>query len=299
METQFVKYLQAEKRYSLYTVKAYRTDISMFFRYAFPEQKPAEWNRYSEINSQVIRGWASSMIESGWTSRSVNRKITALNTFYKYLIREGLSTENPVYKVFKPKVKKVLPKFVDAEQLVDFLDDSFKSIKYEQIRDIISLEVLYSTGMRSAELINLKIEDIDFGRNTIKVLGKGNKERLIPMLPVLADRLKIYIEFRKRFFPEAKNNFLFLTSKGRQIYAKLLYLAIKKQLTQAGFTGRRSPHVMRHSFATHLLNAGADLNAVKEMLGHANLAATQVYTHNTFEKLKKTHNKAHPRASSN
>jgi integrase/recombinase XerC len=292
LEGQFIKYLRAEKRCSEHTIKAYRTDLAIFFAYACPDKSCTDEWPYAEINTQVIRGWASSMMESGISSRSVNRKISSLSSYFKYLMKKGLLSENPAANVPKQKVNKTLPKFVDQNKLICFMETE----EYESERDSIMLEMLYCTGIRSAELINLKTEDINFGRETIKVLGKGNKERFVPMLPILADKLRVYIECRNRRFSNLENDFLFLTSKGEQLYAKHLYLTVKKQLTAAGFTGKRSPHVMRHTFATHVLNAGADLNHIKEMLGHANLAATQVYTHNTFEKLKKVHGLAHPRA---
>ena len=296
MEEQFVKYLQAEQRCSEHTVKAYRTDLTIFFAYACPERNHQDEWHYVDINAQVIRGWASSMIESGISSRSVNRKLSSVNSFFRYLMKLGLVTENPAANVSKPKINKTLPKFVDQERLTGFLDTEAQNKKYETARDAVMLETLYCTGIRSAELMNLKMEDIDFGRETIKVLGKRNKERMVPMLPILADKLRLYIECRNQCFPDISKGALFLTSKGKPMYAKQIYLTVKRQLTTAGFTGKRSPHVMRHSFATHVLNAGGDLNAIKEMLAHANLAATQIYTHNTFEKLRKAHSLAHPRA---
>lgn len=291
LQDDYKNYLRSEKRSSEHTIKAYVTDVDQFFDYA-----ELGWDAVAEVNTAVIRGWLSSLMDEGVSARSVNRKIAALNTFFHYLMRKGIVTVNPTRKITKPKINKSLPKFVDEDKFIDYLNENVCEDNYESVRDATILELFYATGMRVAELVNLTHADIDFDRQQIKVLGKRNKERLIPMTFAIEEKLKYYLEKKKLYMVRPENNFLFLTAKGTKVYPKLVYLTVKRQMTQAGFSGKRSPHVLRHSFATHMLNHGAELNGVKEMLGHANLAATQIYTHNTFEKLKKTYKKAHPRA---
>ena len=241
----------------------------------------------------------SGLIESGMSARSVNRKVASLSTFFKLMARKGIVKSGRLNSISKPKQAKTLPVFFDEDKLNRYLsenDGKKFSGGYEESRDAAIVELLYATGMRVGELVNLKVDDADFSGKKIKVTGKRNKQRFIPMIPTSEKALKKYLVEREKFVSVTENKFLFLTSKGNKIYEKAVYLIVRNRMTAAGFSGKRSPHVMRHSFATHILNNGAELNGVKEILGHAGLAATQVYTHNTFEKLKKDHARAHPRA---
>lgn len=299
MLEQFCTYLKIQKRYSEHTITAYRTDIDSFFIFAEIEPSHAD-----QVNHQLVRGWISSLLSSGKNNvklspRSVNRKIAALRSFYNYLRRNGLVQHNPMSKIITPKNSKQLPVFLKEDKLNNFLDkNTVDTNDYEALRNNTILEVLYGTGMRVSELTNLQCTDVDFSTKTIKVLGKGNKQRLVPLSAHLEVILKNYFEVRTIFCPDNQYPWLFLTSKYKQIYSKLVYLIVHNQLTAAGFTEKRSPHVLRHSFATHLLNNEADLNGIKELLGHANLTATQVYTHNSFQKMKTIYKKAHPHAES-
>jgi integrase/recombinase XerC len=292
----FCKYLIAEKRYSEHTVNAYRTDIANFFE--FSDISP---DNVAEINHQIIRGWISFLLNekkqgTKLSSRSVNRKIAALRSFYNYLRRKGIVQHNPLSKIVNPKITKQLPIFFKEDKLNNYLDKEKPEDNYESIRDTAILEVLYGTGIRVSELVNLQCNDIDFSNKTIKISGKGNKQRYIPVSAHLETILKDYLLARAKYFPDIQLTALFLTPKYKQIYTKLVYLIVHRQLTAGGFTEKRSPHVLRHSFATHLLNHEADLNGIKELLGHANLSATQVYTHNSFQKMKAIYKKAHPHA---
>lgn len=242
----------------------------------------------------MVRSWLVSLMEQNVMPRSINRKLTTLKSFYKFLIRENLVTENPMRRVISPKTSKRLPLFVDKERMKILLDQSDFGAGYPGFRDKLIVEMFYSTGMRLSELVNLKEIDLDFHNNTIKVLGKRNKERLIPFSYKFVTLLKDYLAEKERMFgvrPE-----LFLTDKGRKIYPKMVYLVVKKYLAGVTTVDKKSPHVLRHTFATHMLDNGAELNAVKELLGHANLSATQIYTHNTIEKLKNIYKQAHPKA---
>ncbi|MDR3245388.1 MAG: tyrosine-type recombinase/integrase [Prevotellaceae bacterium] len=290
---QFIRYMQTEKISSEHTVRAYRNDISDFFECAFDDGIAVDIN---EINTQIVRRWISEMIKSGLNPRTVNRKTAALSSFFKYLMRKKMILHNPVSGIAKPKVSKKLPAFISEDKLATVLDFLNAPADYSSLRDYVILETFYATGMRISELVNLKHNDLDFYLRQIKPLGKRNKERIIPMTENIRQILEEYISQKKTFFPEQKNNYLFLNSKGDRISIKSVYLRVKKCLQSGGVTGKSNPHVLRHTFATHMLNNGADLNSVKEVLGHASLAATQIYTHNTFERLKIIHNKAHPRA---
>ena len=230
------------------------------------------------------------------TPRSINRKLSTLKTYFKFLKRRKEIQENPMLKVIAPKVGKRLPVVVKEVELENLFEKINFGEGYAAVRDEMVMEMLYSTGMRRSELINLTPNDLDFFNDQVKVLGKGNKERLIPFARPLADRLKNYLEIRKDEFELGATGSLFLTAKGKKMYPKLVYNLVKKYLSQITTVEQRSPHVLRHSFATHLSNNGADLNAIKELLGHSSLAATQVYTHNSIEKLKRVYQQAHPKA---
>ncbi len=288
----FLSYLRFEKRYSPHTVTAYENDLKQF--YVFCEQAG---NRNFEIDSSMVRLWVVSLLEQGVSSRSVNRKLSTLKSFSRYLIRQGVISVNPLNKVLKPKMSKRIPSFVDEEKLNLFLDNYEFGDDYPGKRNQLIIELLYQTGMRRSELIGLKTGSINLSESSIMVLGKRNKERLIPINNELGKRLKDYMELRSQIFPTNNNDSLLLTLKAQTVYPKMIYRIITGFLKMVTTLDKKSPHILRHSFATHLLNRGADLNAIKELLGHANLSATQVYTHNTFEKLKDIYKQAHPRAT--
>ncbi len=287
---QFKKYLLYEKRYSEHTVNAYLTDVSQFNEYC--EGNNASIN---SVSRELLRQWVVQMIESGIASVTVNRKISTIKTYYKFLFRDGFITQNPTLKLSLIKKKKKLPSFVEKDNINFLLDNVEFTDDYVGIRDKLILCVFYNTGMRRSELINITIKDIDLYKKTIKVIGKRNKERLIPISDNLLNSINNYINIRADLYKN-DNELLFLTEKGKQLYPKAVYRIVNKYLNYVTNIDKKSPHVLRHTFATHMLNNGADLNAIKELLGHANLSATQIYTHNTFEKLKKVYKQAHPRA---
>jgi len=233
-------------------------------------------------------------MEKKITARTVNRKLTTLKTFYRFLIREGMVDENPMKKIISPKTARRLPVFVEKEKMDILLDEVEFREGFPGVRDRLILEMFYSTGMRLSELVNLKVTDIDFHKSTIKVLGKRNKERLIPFSKKFEGLIENYIKCKEEKFGYSPE--LFLADNGRKIYPKMVYLIVKRYLGEVTTLVKKSPHILRHTFATHLLNNGAELNAVKELLGHANLSATQIYTHNTIEKLKTIYKQAHPKA---
>lgn len=289
----FTDYLLLEKKYSALTVKAYETDLQNFIDFIKNEfgDMPIE-----EIHYSQIRSWIVFMVEDKISNRSINRKISALNGYFKFLQKVGDVKLNPLakHKALKTN-KKVQVPFSETEintviDKFDF-DDSF-----EGVRDKLIIELFYSTGIRRIELVELKLTSIDIQNKTIKVLGKRNKERLIPLLKSVLQTLTGYLEHRKQLETVVDNDYLFLTKNGVKIYETLVYRIINAYFSKASSKVKKSPHILRHSFATHLLNQGADLNAVKELLGHSSLAATQVYTHNSIAELKKVHVNAHPRS---
>ena len=236
------------------------------------------------------------MMESGISPRSINRKITALKTFYKFMIREQYLKVNPMDKVISPKVKKTLPSFVEEEKMDELLDAHNFGTDFHGTRSKLIIELLYLTGMRLSELIRLEDRHLDLYEHTIRVTGKRDKERIIPLEPEAVGIIRNYLSLRKEAFPDPATYRFFVTDRGQPLYPKFVYRVVKDYLRLVTTMHKRSPHVLRHSFATHMLNRGADLNAIKEILGHANLSATQVYTHNTFEKLITIYKQAHPRA---
>ena len=291
MKDRFLAYIQYEKRYSPHTVTAYRIDLDQFFNFLSIQYNATE---LSGIDHSMIRSWLVSLIEEGNSPRSVNRKITTLKSFYRFLLKEGLVNDNPLRKITPPKSAKKLPEFIEKVKMSLLLDEMNPGDGYCGLRDRIILEMFYNTGIRLSELINLQEKDVDFHNGTIKVLGKRNKERLIPFSQKFGILLKEYVKEKQKTFDYLPS--LFLTDSGGKMYPKKVYLIVKKYLSNVTTLDKKSPHVLRHTFATHLLNNGADLNAVKELLGHANLSATQIYTHNTIEKLKEIYKQAHPRA---
>jgi integrase/recombinase XerC len=240
----------------------------------------------------LIRSWIVSLMEQKISSRSVNRKITTLKTFYKFLLRQKVVADNPMLKIQSPKTSKRLPVFVEKEKMDILLDNIEFGNDEEGVRNKLIIEMFYSTGMRLSELINLKHKNVDLSSGQLKVLGKRNKERIIPFNNELKSKIEEYLNTQKR----KTNETLFTTADGKKMYEKLVYKIVKQYLSLVTTIDKKSPHVLRHTFATHMLNNGADLNSIKELLGHANLSATQVYTHNTVEKLKNIHKQAHPKA---
>ncbi len=287
----FLQYIRYEKRFSPHTVKAYQSDLEQFFIYL---KTTYELDEASAVIHPMIRSWMVQMMESGISARSINRKITTLKTFYRFLLRKEEITVNPMLKVQSPKTSKRLPVFIDQNKMDLLFDEKNFGKGLDGIRDRLVLEFLYSTGMRLSELIGLKDASIDSFQCQLKVLGKRNKERIIPFTNKLKGAIREYMEERNRIYPDAKA--FFITDSGKQMYPKFVYRIVTRRLAEVTTLDKKSPHVLRHTFATHMLNNGADINSVKELLGHANLSATQVYTHNTIEKLKKVYKQAHPRA---
>lgn len=287
----FVRYIAYEKRYSQHTITSYLTDLNQFSDFLesnYEEELP-------KASYPMIRDWIVSLVEAN-TPKTINRKIATLRSFYKYLMRKGVIEKDPTTKIKAPKVKKSLPVFVEEKSLHQLLDNINFDDDFSGIRDKLVLEFLYGTGMRLSELINLNSVDINPSNGTVKVLGKGNKERIIPLNNSLINSILIYNDLKKNTFNELKSNSFIVTDKGEKTYPVYIYRLVKKYLSIITSLEKKSPHILRHSFATHLLNKGADLNAIKELLGHSNLAATQVYTHNSLEKLKNIFNQAHPKA---
>jgi integrase/recombinase XerC len=286
--------LQFEKRASEHTVTAYRNDLEQFWSYiqqAFPD---SDWK---DVDTTIIRTWFITLMEAKIIPRSINRKMSALKSFYKYHIKMGVFETNPMLQVHAPKVRQRLPQFVEEKDMDKLFSADLFSTDFEGWRDRTILELFYATGMRLSELRMLTFLDVDLYNNQVKVLGKRNKERIIPFGHVFQHVFTKYVEFyTENFDTPAQNNIVFVNVKGKPLAPKTIYTIVHKYLNMITTIEKRSPHVLRHTFATHLLNRGADLNTIKELLGHSSLAATQVYTHNSIEKLKSIYQQAHPRA---
>lgn len=285
----FIDYLRFQKRMSSNTLLSYENDLNQFEEYCIGNQSNVE-----QADFHLVRGWIVEMIENKISVRSVNRKLSTLKSFYRFLIREGQVVHNPLDKIVTSKTTKRLPVFVEQGQILHLLDEIDFGEGLIALRNRLIIEMFYRTGIRLSELINLKDYDVDTAQKTIKVLGKRNKERLIPFASDFVRQIEQYRQERNDKISAAKTFFLGL--KGKKMYEKEVYRIVHKYLSMVTTLEKKSPHVIRHTFATHLLNNGADLNAIKELLGHANLTATQIYTHNSFEKLKEIYKKAHPRA---
>jgi integrase/recombinase XerC len=294
LRERFIVYIRFEKRYSDHTVKAYQSDLGQFQNYI---STLYDLDDLSQVDYQMVRSWLIELMELSISPRAINRKLSSLRSFYKFLLRENVISENPMNRVIPPKVSKKLPVFVEYDKMEMLFDKSYFTQDFTGERDYLILEMFYNTGIRLAELINIKEDDIDFQNLTVKVLGKRSKERLIPISNELKSLIYNYVLLKEQVFGITnKSDYLFVNKKGLKTYPRLIYRIVNKYLNMITTLEKKSPHVLRHTFATHLLNNGADLNAVKELLGHTNLSATQVYTHNTIERLKSIHKQAHPKA---
>lgn len=288
----FLKYLEYQKRLSRHTVLAYKTDLQQFSHFlnsTYSIDKP------EEADYGKIRAWIISLVEGNINSISINRKIACLRSFYKFLVRQEFITKDPMYKIKVLKTKKQLPSFVKEGEMLALVQHSVSGNSFNDIRNKLVLELFYATGIRLSELVTLRENNIDLRNQTIKVIGKRNKERVIPFGKVLSPLIKEYIALRNREIDRKDHGLFFVTDKGLPCYPMLIYRNIKAYLKNTS-SEKQSPHVLRHTYATHLLDKGAEINAVKELLGHSSLAATQVYTHNSMEKLKKVFDQAHPKA---
>ncbi|MFZ9046831.1 MAG: tyrosine-type recombinase/integrase [Cyclobacteriaceae bacterium] len=285
--SEFFDYLRTEKRYSEHTLVSYEKDLLQFLEFSGIQNK----SELGEVRSSVVRGWIVDLMEKDFTARSVNRKLSTLRTFFRFLMKEGVVDHNPLKTVKGPKTSKRLPSFAKTEHLeVSKMDNLFTN-DFTGVRDRLMFEFLYQTGIRSSELVGLTDDSVK--TDQIKVLGKRNKERIIPINPQLSHLVQEYLQLRNNMGLQT-NNF-FVLDNGKKLYPKFVYRKINSYLTKATDLEKRSPHVLRHTFATHMLNNGAGLEVLKDLLGHANLSATQVYTHNSFAQLNSIYSQSHPR----
>lgn len=292
LKESFLKYLRFEKNYSDDTIVSYGTDLSKFEEYFKAVDENLD---FAAVDADIVRGWVLSLMEGGCTATTVNRKLSSLRSFYRYLLRQGVVSVDPLMKVTGPKKKKPLPVFVKDADMARLLDDTAFDAGFEGVRDRLILEMFYETGIRRSELINLTDADVDLYAKQIKVTGKRNKQRLIPFGDELKEDIEAYLSAKKDFLPDGGEAF-FVRKNGKALYPYLVYLLVKRNLSKVVSLKKRSPHVLRHTFATSMLNNHAELEAVKELLGHESLTTTEVYTHTTFEELKKVYEQAHPRA---
>jgi len=290
----FIDYLKFEKRYSAYTIRSYHDDLVQFF--SFLDTQFGVF-KLKDISQGFVRSWLASLKDDDITGRTINRKISTLKSFFKFHLKQGAIENTPMFNITSPRISKRLPVFIKEKDIADLA----KALKtntedWNGLNTKMLITVFYSTGMRLSELINMKEKQVDFSRKQFKILGKGNKERIIPAGTELLTIIKEYINEKRKVFEKA-DDVLLVNNKGKKLYPKYAYNLVRSILTEEVKTlDKKSPHVLRHTFATHLMNNGANLDAVKELLGHASLASTQVYTHNTIEKLKNVYKKAHPKA---
>ncbi len=291
----FLTYLKLQKRYSDHTIAAYQNDLRQFC--AFLEAQ-YEITNFEHASHHQIRAWMVTLLEQHISVRSIRRKLASLNTYYKYLKKLNVINSNPLQKVITPKFSKQLPTFIKSSEMETLLQQTDFGDGFEAARDMLVIMMFYLTGIRRSELINLRVNDIDLTRKVIKVTGKGNKQRIIPIHTFLVPLITKYLELHRGIAAEGELQVphLIVTSKGKQAYPNLIHRIVNKSLGKVSTSPKKSPHVLRHTFATALLNSGADLNVIKELLGHSNLLATQVYTHITNDNLKSIYKHAHPRA---
>ncbi len=288
----FLNYLQFEKRYSQHTIISYKHDLEQFFQYLIRQY---EGLAIHEITSLFIKSWLAELKEEKNSAKTISRKISTLKSFFKNQVKLGLLAKSPVATVIAPKISRRLPTFIIREDM-EKLEESPFSNDWSGITDELVIRILYSTGMRLNELISLKQSHVDGGNCQLKVLGKGNKERIIPISKQLSQSIESYINQKQILFIGDQIPNLLVRDNGKPLYAKYVYRLVNTTLAPVTTLKKKSPHVLRHTFATHLTNAGADINAIKEMLGHSSLASTQIYTHNTIDRLKDIHKKSHPKA---
>ena len=289
----FHNYLKFEKRYSEHTIRSYSDDLIAFFDYlgaTYGNVRP------SEISGQFIRSWLAQLKEQRVSSRTVNRKISTLKSYFKFQLKQGTVDASPMAQVTSPKISKRLPDFVKEDEIELLFTHIEFPADWKGMTDKLVLKLLYQTGVRLSELINLRSAAIDFKKRQVKVLGKGNKERVLPLSADICNELISYQQQKAGAFDKFDTIYMLLTPKGGKLYPGYVYQTVRNYLSLATTIGKKSPHILRHTFATHLMNNGADMNAVKDLLGHSSLAATQVYTHNTIEKLKNVYKKSHPKA---
>ena len=290
---QFLDYLSFQKRYSNHTIISYKNDLTAFFDFMLIQFGDMP---LPEIKPTFIRSWLAELKQGGMESKSINRKISTLKSFFKYQLRQQTILVSPMTAIISPKVNKRLPQFVDKKDMTTLLQHVEFPDTWAGKTDELILELFYNTGMRQAELTGLKETAVSKNNGTIKVLGKGNKERIIPVSNQLMHKMEEYMAGKRKLLTAFDKDVLLVTASGKKLYPRYVYNTVNKYLGMVTTIDKKSPHVLRHTFATHLMNNGADLNAVKELLGHSSLAATQIYTHNTIEKLKNIHKKAHPKA---
>lgn len=291
---QFLKYLQHEKRYSKHTCRAYQNDLKQFFDHIEFINKDRDITKLKNPEKDV-RSWIVQMMENDISGRTINRKLSTLKSYFRYLRRQDVIEYDPLAKIFTLKTEGKLPSFVNEKQMSYLENKDLFSDDFFGIRDRLIIEILYQTGVRVSELVNLRDENVNFAKKQLHIHGKRDKERIVPLNDQLIDSIKKYMALRNKHFRDSMVGSLLVTNKGRKLYSKAVYRIVKSYLSIVTTMKQKSPHVLRHTFATHMLNDGADLNAIKELLGHSNLSATQIYTHSTFEKLKKIYKQAHPR----
>lgn len=297
----FIQYLRYERNYSSHTVLAYKKDLEQFASFLADEYGVDDLSR---ADADMIRFWMLRLMETGLSARSVNRKLSSLKSFWRFLLAKGLAKENPCRKLISPKVHKALPSFLKKDELEHLLDETQETqnlSEFVEKRNRLMIEMLLQTGMRRSELMGLALSDVDMSSCVLRVKGKRDKQRLIPFGPMLQSMLQDYLDSRSQWQAACEDLYvfsdsLFIRENGQALYPQLVYRLVHDKLLQSSSLAKKSPHVLRHTFATTLLNNGAELNAVKELLGHANLSATEVYTHTTFEELKQVYKQAHPRA---
>lgn len=288
----FRNYLSLEKQYSAHTAKAYLRDLEQFQAYCEEVHDNAP---LSTLPYAVIRSWIITLMEAGCSNRTVNRKIASLKAYYRYLLQKGEIAASPLASHRPLKTERALEVPFSEKEMQELLSRWEGDGGFEAIRDRLVVELLYTTGIRRAELIGIRMADLDVEAGTLKVLGKRNKERILPLLDPIRPLLLSYLQARAAAFPETESTFFFLSGSGNKLYESLVYRIINKYLSEVSEKAKKSPHILRHTFATHMLSRGADMNSVKELLGHASLASTQVYTHNSIAELKRIHLESHPR----
>jgi len=288
----FTDYLQLEKKYSPHTVTAYLRDLESFQAFSSEEY---QYSDIVNVNYSIVRSWIVTLVDSGISNRTVNRKISSLKTYYKFLLKTKQIEVNPLAKHKALKTSKKIQVPFSEKEIARVTEMLETQVGFEGLRNRLIVELFYSTGIRRAELISIKCNDVSFAQKTIKVLGKRNKERIIPLLPSVLQSIESYLPTREEVEVTNDSEYLFLTAKGVKIYETLVYRIINTYFSKASEKVKKSPHILRHSFATHLLNEGADINSVKELLGHSSLASTQVYTQNSIAKLKEVYKNSHPR----